>query len=83
MHGYKLGKFAVLFTVFILISIIFTPSSYATGSSPFRKIRMGGNLMDSSSVTSVPPLFTGTFNQSIPIDVAPGRKGMQPGLALT
>ncbi|MGH8550394.1 MAG: SpvB/TcaC N-terminal domain-containing protein [Blastocatellia bacterium] len=34
------------------------------------------------SGTTLPDLFTGTMSHSIPIEVPPGRKGMDPGLSL-
>jgi len=33
------------------------------------------------SGTALPDLFTGTMNYSVPIEVPPGRKGMDPGLS--
>jgi hypothetical protein len=41
-----------------------------------------GAPIGAQTKTPLPDLFTGSFSHSVPIAVPPGRKGIQPGLAL-
>ena len=83
----KIAIFAVFCAVFMHL---FAERGYAvdSGGSPAPVIKSpalmgGGTGGNSGSGTVLPALFTGTMSFSVPIEVPAGRKGMDPGLALT
>ncbi|NKE71607.1 FG-GAP-like repeat-containing protein [Candidatus Manganitrophus noduliformans] len=75
----------------LLAIILFSNLSYAQSDGGSQKPGlMGGGGGGGASAggasgggTALPDLFTGTMSHSIPIEVPPGRKGMDPGLELT
>jgi len=73
------GKANVILILFCLV-ICQVASAYATEGEVAKVVITDGA---SGGDTALPDLFTGTMSYSIPIEVPPGRKGMDPGIALT
>jgi hypothetical protein len=79
MRNLFLALCVFIFPLFSSIAYAATPSRPPISKSP----GMDGAGVVSGSGTVTPDLFTGAMSYSIPVEVVPGRKGMQPSLALT
>ena len=73
-----------VFVFQLLCQLLLSGASYSSeptdgnGQSRIASVASGSG----SRGTILPDLFTGTMSYSIPLDVVPGRKGMQPNLSL-
>jgi hypothetical protein len=81
----KNRKYVLLAVLSIFVVLFFNITTCADAgekpSAPAKPAEGGGG--DGGSGAAKPDLFTGTMSYSVPLEVAPGRKGMQPNLALT
>lgn len=84
MHLMKKRNGKVFFiTVLSCLMLLFNClNTLAADSKSVAKVALGASD-DTGSSTGLPDLFTGAMSYSIPIEVPVGRKGMDPGIALT
>jgi len=75
---YGKGLFILICCCLVCLASCFTV--YATEGEVAKVAITDGS---SGSDSALPDLFTGTMSFSVPIEVPPGRKGMDPGIALT
>jgi RHS repeat-associated protein len=73
--------------IFLLVSAFLfnnlIQSAQAQTQAVTKKAILPGSSPEGGNGTPLPSLFTGTMNYSIPIEVPPGRHGMDPDIALT
>jgi|GEM_PF-2823229 len=67
----------------LTLSIFFTVNAHAADEKVVGKEVADGTDTSANSDTPLPDLFTGTMSYRIPIEVPPGRRGVDPGIVLT
>src|SRR5207245_11365868 len=74
MRLFKVGSFFLLMLTPLILFSLLGHSAAQTSDPDYALTGVGGSMQ--------PDLFTGTTSTSIPIEVPPGRHGIQPALSL-